>query len=178
MAGIQTGVAMKIEGLSTMNARIAALQREFGVNQVQAGKMVMRALHDAARPITAEAKRLAPVLRDPVRNPHRRPGELRSGIVQHTSRDEYGTVYVRVRTRGYIFAEGADSRRNPKSARRAGNPNYWWLQEFGTSQAPAQPFLRPAFERMKFTALEAFRKSLGRGIEVVTQKLSAIRRAA
>lgn len=175
MPGIQTGVTMKIEGLKTLNARIVALQREFGVGQAQAGKMVLRALHDAARPVTAEAKRLAPVLKDPFNNPHRRPGELRAGIVQHTSRDEYGTVLVRVRNRGYIFAEGPDTRRNPKSSRRAGNPNYWWLVEFGTSKMQAIPFMRPAFERMKFVALEAFRKSLARGVEVVTQKLKSQR---
>lgn len=177
MAGVQPGVTMKIEGLATLNARIVALQNEFGIQNVRAGKMVLRGLHDAARPITAEAKRLAPVLKDPIRNWHRTPGELRSGIVQHTSRDHYSTVLVRVRNRGYIFADGPDSRRNPKSSRRAGNPNYWWLVEFGTSHAPAQPFLRPAFERMKFVALEAFRKSLARGVAVVVKQLQNIRAA-
>lgn len=169
-------VNFEVHGLKELNARMVALQKEFGGNNVPAGKWVMRALHDGARVIRDEAKRLAPVLR--VLDPRRTPGELRGSIVEHASRTEYGTVYVRVRTRGYIFADGLDSSKNKKSSSRRGNPNYWWLVEYGTSKAPAQPFLRPAFEAKKGAALNEIRKSLARGLDVIVKQLQQIRIAA
>lgn len=171
-------VNFEVKGLKEMDARMRALQQEFGTRNVPATKWVMRALHDGARVIRDDAKRRAPVLKDPIRNPHRRPGELRSNIVEHASREEWGTVYVRVRSRGYIFKEGPDSRRNPKSSRRAGNPNYWWLVEYGASHAPAQPFLRPAFESQKGAALRAIQASLKRGLAVIAERLQRIKIAA
>ena len=169
-------VNFQVQGIKEMNARIAALQREFGSKSVPAGAWVMRALHDGARVIRDEAKRRAPVLRVP--DPRRTAGELKNGIVEHASREQWNTVYVRVRTRGYIFGAGLDSSKNKKSSSRAGNPNYWWLVEFGTSKAPAQPFLRPAFESKKGEALNAIRNSLARGLDAIVAKLQQIRIAA
>jgi len=171
-----TVVNFEVKGIKEMNARIAALQKEFGSANVPAGKWVMRALHDGARIIRDEAKRLAPVLREP--DPRRHPGELRGNIVEHASREQWNTVYVRVRTKGYIFADGPDSSKNKKSSSRKGNPNYWWLVEFGTSKAPAQPFLRPAFETKKAVAFNEIRKSLARGLDAIVAKLQQIRIAA
>lgn len=169
-------VNFEVKGLKELDARMRALQREVGVKNVPATKWVMRALHDGARVIRDEAKRLAPVLREP--DPRRYPGELKGNIVEHASREEWGTVYVRVRNRGYIFADGPDSRSNPKSSSRKGNPNYWWLVEYGTSQAPAQPFLRPAFESKKAAALRAVQASLVRGFDVIVANLQRIKVAA
>lgn len=159
-------VKMELLGLRELNARLAALPRE-----IKKGPILMRALHDGARIIKAEARKLAPVLRVP--DPRRRAGELRANIVQHASRSEDDTVVVRVRTRGWIFGSG----RLANSA-LAGNPNYWWLQEFGTSKQPARPFLRPAFESQKFNAAVAVKNSLARGIQFVADKLSKQRMAA
>jgi hypothetical protein len=83
----------------------------------------------------------APVLNDPLEK-RRQPGALKSGITQMASKERDFEVNVRVRNRGYIFAPGPDTRRNAKSSRRQGNPNYWWLVEFGTSKMAARPFLR------------------------------------
>jgi HK97 gp10 family phage protein len=155
-------VSMKLEGLRDLNRALLALPQE-----VKKGPILMRALHDGARIIRDEAKLRAPVLRDPGKNPHRQSGALRAGIVEHASRTEDFTVVVRVRSRGYIFGAGPDTRKNGKSSRRAGNPNYWWLVEFGTSKMAARPFLRPAFEAKKFQAARAVRESLARGVRVV-----------
>lgn len=169
-------VNFEVKGVKEMNARIAALQKEFGTANVPAGKWVMRALHDGARVIRDEAKRLAPVLKTPDKRRH--PGELKGNIVEHASREQWNTVYVRVRTRGYIFADGPDNSKNKKSSTRKGNPNYWWLVEFGTSKAPAQPFLRPAFESKKAAALREIQASLKRGLEVIVSQLQRIKVAA
>lgn len=160
-------VTMKLEGLQQLQRNLMALPVE-----LDKGKVLMRALHDGARIIAAEVKRLAPVLKDPGRNPHRQAGAIRANITQHGSKTEDFAVVIRVRSRGYIFGngKGADSHRR-------GNPNYWWLQEFGTSQAAAQPFMRPAFESQKFRAAQEIRNSLRRGIDFVVRRLS-VRRAA
>jgi len=60
----------------------------------------------------------------------------------------------------------------------AGNPNYWWLVEFGTSHAPAQPFMRPAFERKKGEAMRVVTESLRKGLAAIVNKLQSIKRAA
>jgi HK97 gp10 family phage protein len=176
-------VNFEVKGMKELNARMVALQREIGVANVPATKWMMRGLHDGARVIRDEAIRLAPSLqpregRNPAMDPRRQPNELKGNIVEHASREEWGTVYVRVRSRGYIFAAGPDTRRNPKSSSRKGNPNYWWLVEFGTSKMAAQPFLRPAFDGKKAAALREVFNSLQRGLDVIVAKVQNIRMAA
>jgi len=168
-------VNFEVKGLKEMDARVQALQKEFGSASVPAGKWLMRALHDGARVIRDEARRRAPVLREP--DPRRQPGALRDGIIEHASREHHNTVYVRVRTRGYIFGENR-TRGSRINSSLAGNPNYWWLVEFGTSHAPAQPFLRPAFESKKAAALNTIHASLKRGLEVMVAGLQRIKIAA
>lgn len=152
-------VTMQIEGLRELDNALAALPVE-----IKRAPIIYRALHDGARLIVAEAKRLAPVLKD-LSNKYRQPGAIRAGITQAASRTQDFEVDVRVRNRGYIFAQGS------KSSALSGNPNYWWLVEFGTSKMAAIPFLRPAFEAMKGQAAEAIRESLRKGIAFVTAKL-------
>lgn len=160
-------VTIEVLGLRELDDLLHRLPQE-----VKRAPIIYRALHDGARVIVPEAKRLAPVLQDEDRAPRRQYGALRAGITQHADRRAVEpTVVIRVRSRGYIFAPGSDSRRNPKSSVRAGNPNYWWLVEFGTSRAKAQPFLRPAFESRKLAAANAVRDSLRRGVLAVARSL-------
>lgn len=148
-------------------------------------RVILRALHDGARPITAEAKRRAPVLREdrgpnarqaPSKRGRTRPnygpknrvaGALRAGITQHTDRNHYSTVNVRVRNRGYIFGPGAGN----ADAGKAGNPNYWWLVHFGTSKMKGIPFLYDAFDAKKEEATRAIQLSLLRGVFAVGRSL-------
>lgn len=152
-------ISVKVEGLAELNRKLAALPDE-----IRKGPVLMRALHDGARIIRDEAKRLAPVLKEP--HPLRIPGNLKSNIIEHTDRTQHDTVLVRVRNRGWLFGGGKGA-----EPWRAGNPSYWFLVEFGTSKMAAEPFLRPAFESKKFAALNEVRRSLARGIDVVTKKL-------
>lgn len=157
-------VTVQLEGLRELDNILRALPVE-----IKRSKIIYRALHDGARLMAAEAKRRAPLLQDP-REKRRERGAIRSGITQQASRDRDFEVNIRVRNRGYIFAPGPDTRRNPKSSQRAGNPNYWWLVEFGTSKMSAQPFMRPAFEAKKVAAATEIKASLGRGIKFVVEK--------
>ncbi len=158
-------VTIELKGLRELDNALRALPVE-----IKRAPVIYRALHDGARVIAAEAKRLAPLLQDP-NETRRERGALRSGITQQASRSRDFEVNIRVRNRGYIFAPGPDTRRNPKSSQRAGNPNYWWLLEFGTSKMAARPFLRPAFEARKAAAAEAIKASLAKGIAFLTAKL-------
>lgn len=175
-------ITMKVVGLRELDQALRLM-----LPTMERERVILRALHDGARPITAEAKRRAPILKQntvstarrpqrggrgterakPSRITWRVPGALRNAITQHTDRHSYSTVLVRVRNRGYIFAPGA---RNADSA-KAGNPNYWWLVEFGTSRTRPQPFLYPAFEAKKEEAARAIQVSLLRGVFAVGRQL-------
>lgn len=179
MAGVK--IKAEVKGLRELDFALRAM-----LPTIERERVIVRALHDGARPITAEARRRAPVLNLPLSKlrvvsrkavrgrstPYygtttRVRGALKSGITQHTDRHHYSTVMIRVRNRGYIFAPSARS----ADAAKAGNPNYWWLVEFGTSKAKAQPFLYPAFETKKNEALRNIQLSLLRGVFAVGKSL-------
>jgi HK97 gp10 family phage protein len=168
--------SMEIKGLKELMDALVKLPKE-----INKQKVVLRALHDGARPMVAEAKRLAPVLDETKTytrvgakgkqykyrgTKYRKRGALRSAITQHTSRTEYNSVWVRVRSKSYIF--GAN-----KKGARVGDPNYWWLVEFGTSKMAARPFMRPAFETKKRESALLIRESLARGIEFCADQVKS-----
>lgn len=148
-------VTVTVEGLAELNANLL----KFG--KVIAGQAVTDALREGGFIIRNEAKRRAPVLENDTLR--RRRGALRTNISAYPV--AWNQVVVRVRSRGYIFDK------NDPKARRPGNPNYWWLREFGTSKLPAQPFLRPAFEAKKMEALDAIRARLAKNIELAAAGL-------
>lgn len=169
-------MTMQIDGLQALQKNM----RKLGLNVSGRGdsRMVLRALHDGARPIVAEAKRLAPVLDESTARTYtdakgrqrkykgsaqRKRAAIKSNIVQRTSKQQYNTVIINVRNRGYIFS------REGRNAARAGSPTYWWLVEFGTVNTKPQPFMRPAFDRMKELAALKIKESLFRGLEHYTQ---------
>jgi HK97 gp10 family phage protein len=128
-----------VHGLEELKANLRTLSSRVG------GEITTRALIAGGKVFQADAKRRAPVLKAPV--PARQRGALRAGIVSYPIR--WNHVKVRVRSKSYIFMK------NDKRAHHAGNPNYWWLVEFGTSKMSARPFMRPAFESQKQAALDA-----------------------
>lgn len=149
--------SVEIEGLREI------LQTLEKLPDVVAGKAMTRALLDGGVILRDEAKRRAPVLKDDhhLRSQrttvagrsvnvilNRQRGALKSGITSFPL--AWNHVIVRVRNRG----------RYSKGKHWSGNPWYWWLVEFGTRHAPAQPFLRPAFEAKKHAAMEAIVRAL------------------
>lgn len=144
-----------ILGLAELKANLAKLSQRVG------GEITTRALLAGGKVFQADAKRRAPLLKAPV--PSRQRGALRSGIVSYALR--WNHVKVRVRSKSYIF------RKTDKRAHHAGNPNYWWLVEFGTSKSSAQPFLRPAFEGQKGAALDAVVAGYKQGVTLAVMGL-------
>ena len=78
----------------------------------------------------------------------------------------------RERTEGDHVASHSVFVRSGKKSRLAGRARdvekdsyYWMFQEFGTAKAPAQPFLRPAFEATKDEAVEAIGAELDKRIQ-------------
>lgn len=161
------GVKVKISGLRELEKAMQMLPDE-----IKRGGLIMRALRAGSRVVAAEAKRRAPVLNPfspAVLTGRRKSGALKAGIVTNFSKDEELTVVMRVRNRGYIFAEAGR-----KSSSLEGNPNYWWLVEFGSSKQPARPFMRPAFESKKYEALAEITRHLKK--EIIDVALDVARR--
>lgn len=181
---VQVGlVELEIKGLDQIERNLKILREEFGV---KTGGIINHGLMRGARLIRDAAKDLAPVLRETsamkmgrwARRHHfaghalsqtentRLSGNLRDNIIAHYVRADRPTVWVRVRTKSYIFAP----RRGPLKIRYrsgwvaaskgtdpsnlVGNPNYWWLQEFGYKGRPGKAFMRKAFEANKVRAAE------------------------
>ena len=197
--GEATVIEVKIAGLQQFEANLKILREEFGV---KTGGVINRGLMAGARVIRDEAKRLAPVLKQTdalrasflARAKHpaghalskqtnrRISGSLRANIIAHYVRRTPLTVWVRVRSKTYIFAKKRGGRvRKYRSgwvaapggtdpSNLVGNPNYWWLVEFGTSRMRARPFLRPAFESKKYEALEAFKRQMRKEIDSLFKK--------
>lgn len=172
-------VDIKVTGLKEFEANLAILREEFGV---KTGGLINRSLMAAAVVVRDEARRLAPVLQDAVRiqaaprsgkrrrsyigTVYRRRGALKAGIIASYVKGGGLQAVVRVRNRGYIFEHTHNSRIDRlKNPALAGNPNYWWLVEFGTSKKSARPFLRPAFESQKDKALNAFKARMERELQ-------------
>lgn len=141
----------KIEGLRELERALGELPKATGKN------VLKRTLMKVAKPIEADARRLAPVLR----------GDLEKHIATSTklatrqkrAQPKRSTVEVHV---------GADTR--PQAH----------LQEFGTAHHPPQPFLRPAWDGNRLAALEAIKSDLAMEIEKARARLArkAARKAA
>lgn len=190
----QKFIAVKVEGLQEFEANLKILREEFGV---RTGGIINRGLMAGARLVRNEARRRAPVLQDPFGLKYRAfkarefnragyappksqnvrvPGNLKHNIVAHYVKRLPLTVWVRPRTKTYIFANKSRPRGGADPSNLVGNPNYWWLVEFGTSKMRARPFMRPAFEAMKGPALEAFKVHVRKEIDKMFTK--NMRRAA
>lgn len=78
----------------------------------------------------------------------------------------------RERSEGDHVASHSVFVRSGKRSRLAGRARdvdkdsfYWKFQEFGTAKAPAQPFMRPAFEETKEEAVDAIGAELDKRIQ-------------
>lgn len=193
-----SAVAVKVEGLKEFEGNLKILREQFGV---KTGGIINRALMSGALLIRDAARLKAPVLQDQTGSSYRAfksrrdnlagralskdqgkrvPGNIRHNIVAHYVRKQPLTVWVRVRTKSYIFSSRGN-KRGPRGgadpSNLVGNPNYWWLVEFGTSKMRARPFLRPAFESQKMAALEKFKQHMRKEIGEMFTK-HGVRRAA
>lgn len=133
---------VKIEGLKELDEALKDLSR------VTAGNAVKRALARAAAPILATAKALVPV----------DTGKLRDSLVISAKLSKRQTrIQRRIDAKGRSEGGGKSTKTIYVGA---GALPHAHLQEFGTVRHGPQPFLRPAWEQNKMTALNGLKAAL------------------
>lgn len=154
---------IKLHGLTELKNTLKDLPTVLGE------KVLRAALRAGAKPISDEAKNLAPVLKEP--DPRRKPGTVKKNIVTRKSKKEKYGVYVGVKA---LKAKQivAFKKKNGKSANNPDDPFYWVFNEFGTAKMPAAPFLRPAFESKKYDALKRFEDHAKKRVVKEAEKLA------
>lgn len=137
------------------------------------GGPLRKALAAGARLIRNKARMLVRVGRGD--GPH-----LRDKIIMVRDKDprrngaaERYTVTVKYKARKYTNNKGN------RLLGRVGNDRadygtffYWRFLEFGTSNAPAHPFMKPAFETEKHAAYELIKSTLAADLQRIAKKLT------
>jgi len=146
MSDIRTG-SIQITGLADLEKRLLAFPDKLAANilggAIRAGAVVIQKEARAKAPMSDEPHYLGKGSKRVLIQ----PGTLRKSIrVKKAPRKSRSVpieywVYVSKRTW------------------------YWKFKEFGTSNMPASPFMRPAFEAMKVKAVEAIRTYLAARID-------------
>jgi HK97 gp10 family phage protein len=158
---------IKLHGLSELKNTLKDLPAVLGE------KVLRAALRAGAKPISDEARVLAPVLKEP--DPRRKPGTVKKNIVTRKSKQQKYGVYVGVKAlkakQILAFRQKAGAK-NGKGANNPDDPFYWIFSEFGTAKMPAAPFLRPAFESKKYDALKRFEDHAKKRVVKEAEKLA------
>lgn len=135
---------VKVEGFRELEASLSELPKA-------TGKAVLRrVLKAAGEPIQSAAQANAPVL----------TGQLEISIVT-------GTKLTRRQARMAKLANKSTVEMHVGTKNQAAVP-----QEFGTVNAPAQPFLRPAWDANKEGTLDTIKSNLGAEIEKAAARLA------
>lgn len=180
MAGIKATV--RIEGLRELDAALGQLTKATARN------VLKRVLLKAGQPIADEAARLAPD------DPKTGPPDLHTSIVvgsklkNTTGNAEFAETMRNFGTKAEAVQALRDARR---AAGGAGTSAQVYVgpasttkraaikaivQEFGSVKQAPQPYMRPAWEATKGTALEIIKRDLGGEIQKAAAR--AARRAA
>ena len=141
-------VTIKLEGVQQLLKNLEQF------SQTIQRRIVRKAVSAGSTPMLQAVKAAAP----------RETGLLKKSIGRKvkTYRNS-GVVLVIIGPRSGFRTVIDDKPRNPLM--------YAHLVEFGTSKAPAKPFMRPAFQAMKQTAQNIIRQKLAEEIEKEAKKL-------
>lgn len=153
-------ITVRVDGLRELGEAMRALGNE------TSQKIAHAMASAAARLVRDQAKKLAPVA----------TGEMRDNIIAKKLRksETVLTSEYKVGVKRYK-RKYANTKRNVRM-RRAGTEYeldiayYWRYVEFGTVKMAPRPFIRPAIDQNKFTAIEAMRKVGQRRIEAAARK--------
>lgn len=129
-------IMMKVEGLAELERKMHQLGQKLG-------RRALRASTNAGiQVIKKEARSLAPV----------RTGRLskKAIYVKRSRRQSSATRET------YILGV----RLGRKEQQKGRDAFYWFYLEFGTIKMAARPFLRPAFEKKKYEAIEKFKEKM------------------
>lgn len=145
--------SVKISGLRELDAALAQLPKATG------RAVLRRVLKDAGEPIARAARAKAPVL----------TGDLRESV-------EVSQKLARSQKSGgaKMTANGfrSDSKNYVEMFVGPGTNPQAITQEFGTFKEPAQPFMRPAWDGQRDTALNLIANTLGPEIERAAARLA------
>lgn len=159
----------EVQGLDGVLAALNALEPAIRK------KILNGAMRVGANLIAKEAVSRAIALRKP--DPYRTVGLIKKMIaVRKRKRIPSGCVT------GYavgVLGGAALAEKSTRKTRKKGvvnnqvdlrtRPAYWRFIEFGTQNAPAQPFLRPAFETQGNAAIDAIAKALQDRLPIALQ---------
>lgn len=134
----------EVEGMAALERRMRGLEPKLAKSALRA------AVNAGAQVIKKEAKSLAPI--DTGKLSKRAIYVQRSRRGSSRSREEY-KVAVRL---------------GKKDQEKSRDAFYWWYIEFGTKFLAARPFMRPAFEKMKFVAVEKIKAKLLEKLDKLT----------
>ena len=147
---------IKVHGLRELQAAMRELPRRID------RRILNAALMAAARPMVADAKAGVPV----------DTGKLRASIIAAPAKRTSHTATVRMRVSGATqVVKERRGKKVPTWVRSKDFPFYALFIERGTSKMSAKPFLRPAFERNKRSAIEIIKTRIAARIEVEAAKL-------
>lgn len=141
-----------VKGLRELSAALRELPQRIARNALR------QSVSRGAAVIRDEAKVRAPVSNGAPRPGEPLPGTLKRAIVIKQDRERSSllsqTFVVAVR-------HGKRYRQQGKKGNRSQDAYYWRWVEFGTVKMSARPFMRPAFETKKQTAVQEIARVLG-----------------
>jgi len=162
-------IELKLTGFDALAKQLKELPEKV------ARKVLDRSLKEAAKPMLATARNLAPVYRGQATtqvNPGlvKRSIKLTSMKVRGGSRLNRG---VRIRVAVLKGKKRRGAKATLSALNRGGasfgvgyfDPYYWYFLERGTARMQARPFLLPAFNAHKNQFLNDLKRTLGRRIE-------------
>lgn len=148
-----SSVTIHVDGLRELERKLLALPDK--VNR----QVLRKAVSDGAAVVRDEMRLRAPVYTGPVSQGHPPPGTLKKAVFMshaHTSHQGYEAFVVGVRH--------GKGRQNVGKAGANIDAYYFRFVEFGTKFMSPRPFMRPAFDTKKESALQAIKTSLADGI--------------
>lgn len=137
-------VIVKVEGLAELDRKLRLLPQRVGKNAMR------RALRKGANEILKAVRTNAARIDDPATRESIAKNAAVAGGGSRREKQARG-VMMRVGIRG-----GAKPlKKGTETGLRGGNTTHWRFVEFGTSEARAQPFMRPAMAQSAEAAMSA-----------------------
>lgn len=162
--------AVRIEGLTGVLEALKSLPPEIVSKR---GGPVRRALRKAAVPLLDEAKRnVRRIIDEPNQDgDDRSTGLLLLSLQIKRSRVKgaNGEAVVVGIKRGQFYPQRRQAKRERVSAVQVGR-----LLEYGTEKRRPMPWLRPAFDSRRYTALDVFQAEVKKGINAAIKKAEKI----